>query len=115
MRFLSCLVMTALVGGCAGIVIGNTVVINESAESVARHIVVGQTSKSDVEGVYGTPTSKSYDSAGIESWYYGSTAVDSGQATSRKSLQVQFGKGGIAIYYLLTDADPQQGRKTTSQ
>jgi len=81
---------------------------------VAQRIVIGQTNKSDVQRLYGTPTSKTYDSVGIEAWFYGSTASGSDGPTSRKTLQIQFGKDGIATYYLLTDADPQQSRQVTT-
>jgi outer membrane protein assembly factor BamE (lipoprotein component of BamABCDE complex) len=112
---LRCLAMTTLLSGCSGVVIGNAIVINESPKSVAQHVVVGKTRKADVEATYGTPTSKTYDSTGIETWIYGSTAAAyNGETTSHKSLQVQFGKDGIAIYYLLTDSDPQQRRQTTA-
>ena len=113
MRSVFCLAVTVALAGCAT-VIGNAIVINESPESVAQHVVVGKTRKSDVEKAYGIPTSKTYDSTGIETWYYGSTAVTGNLATSRKALQVQFGKDGVAIYYLLTDSDPEQSRMRTS-
>lgn len=115
MRSVFCLAVAAAaaLAGCAT-VIGNASVINESPASVAQHVVVGKTRKPDVENTYGVPTSKTYDSAGIETWYYGSTAVTGNLATSRKTLQVQFGKDGVAIYYLLTDSDPEQSRMRTS-
>ena len=115
MRSVFCLAVAAAaaLAGCAT-VIGNASVINESPASVAQHVVVGKTRKPDVENTYGVPTSKTYDSAGIETWYYGSTAVTGNLATSHKALQVQFGKDGVAIYYLLTDSDPEQRRMRTS-
>jgi len=114
MKVLACVALSTLLCGCESFVIGNAIVINETPASVAQRIVIGQTNKSDVQRLYGAPTSKTYDSMGIEAWFYGSTASGSGGPTSRKTLQVQFGKDGIATYYLLTDADPQQGRQMTT-
>ncbi len=106
------LALVALLSGCASVVVGDASIINESATSVAQKIMIGKTSKSDIERIYGSPTEKTYDSNGVESWSYGSKLNESNSLSlSQKSLLVQFDKNGLAAYYLLTDADPAHRRQ----
>lgn len=112
MKTFLCIALTALLAGCA-VVQGDASIISESAATVAQKIVIGKTSKSDVERIYGDPTEKTYDSNGVESWSYGSRLADpSNGPQAQKSLLVQFDRSGLAIYYLLTDTDPSHRRQT---
>jgi len=107
--FFAALVGT-LTAGCA-FVVGDAGIINETPASVAQTVIIGKTSKADVEAKYGFPSTVSFDSNGVEIWLYGSTAVDQ-SPTAHKSLEVHFGKDGSAVYYLLTEVDPQKRRQT---
>jgi hypothetical protein len=49
----------------------------------------------------------------MEIWLYGSTAASANnQPTAHKALEVHFDKDGSAVYYLLTEVDPQKRRQT---
>jgi len=103
--------VVVLVSGCA-FVVGDAGIINETPASVAQNIVIGKTSKADVAAKYGIPSSISSDSNGVEIWSYGSTAVDQAP-TAHKALEIHFGRDGYAMYYLLTEVDPQKRRQAT--
>ncbi len=104
--------LVALTAGCA-YVVGDAAIINETPASVAQSVVIGKTSKKDVEAKYGLPSTVSVDSNGMEIWLYGSTATSAeNQATAHKALEVHFDKDGSAVYYLLTEVDPQKRRAT---
>jgi len=108
---LLCLAMiVALTPGCA-FVVGDAGIINETPASVAHNVVIGKTSKAEVEAKYGVPSTVSFDSNGMEIWLYGSTAVEQAP-TAHKALEVHFDKDGTAAYYLLTEVDPQKRRQT---
>ncbi len=102
--------IVVLTAGCA-VVVGDAAIINETPTTVAQNVVIGKTSKADVSAKYGLPSTVSFDSNGMEIWLYGSTAVDQAP-TAHKTLEVHFGKDGIAVYYLLTEVDPQKRRQT---
>jgi hypothetical protein len=101
-----------MTAGCA-VVIGDAAIINETPASVAQSVIIGKTTKADVESKYGLPSTVSFDSNGMEIWLYGSTAASANnQPTAHKALEVHFDKDGSAVYYLLTDVDPQKRRQT---
>jgi len=105
-------IILALAAGCA-YVVGDAAIINETPASVAQSVIIGKTSKADVEAKYGLPSTVSFDSKGMEIWLYGSTAASANnQATAHKALEVHFDKDGSAVYYLLTEVDPQKRRAT---
>jgi uncharacterized protein YceK len=104
--------MVALTTGCATVV-GDAAIINETPASVAQTVIIGKTTKADVEAKYGLPSTVSFDSNGSEIWLYGSTAAAADQTpTAHKALEVHFGRDGSADYYLLTEVDPQKRRQT---
>jgi hypothetical protein len=105
-------IIVALAAGCA-YVVGDAAIINETPASVAQSVIIGKTSKADLEAKYGLPSTVSFDSNGMEIWLYGSTAASANnQATAHKALEVHFDKDGSAVYYLLTEVDPQKRRAT---
>ncbi len=111
-KFFSAALIVALSAGCATIV-GDAAIINETPASVAKNVIIGKTSKADLEAKYGLPSTVSFDSNGMEIWLYGSTAASANnQPTAHKSLEVHFDKDGSAVYYLLTEVDPQKRRQT---
>lgn len=112
MKLLSAALIGSMTAGCA-VVIGDAAIINETPASVAQSVIIGKTTKADVESKYGLPSTVSFDSNGMEIWLYGSTAASANnQPTAHKALEVHFDKDGSAVYYLLTDVDPQKRRQT---
>ena len=109
MKLLFTAIVVAMTAGCA-FVVGDAGIINETPASVAQTIIIGKTSKADVEAKYGVPSTVSFDSNGMEIWLYGSTAVEQAP-TAHKALEIHFGKDGSAAYYLLTEVDPQKRRQ----
>ncbi len=112
MKLFFAAIIVALAAGCA-YVVGDAAIINETPASVAQSVIIGKTSKADLEAKYGLPSTVSFDSNGMEIWLYGSTAASANnQATAHKALEVHFDKDGSAVYYLLTEVDPQKRRAT---
>jgi len=109
-KLVAAAMISALTAGCA-VVVGDAAIINETPTTVAQNVIIGKTSKAEVSAKYGVPSTVSFDSNGMEIWLYGSTAVDQAP-TAHKTLEVHFGKDGMAVYYLLTEVDPQKRRQT---
>jgi hypothetical protein len=112
MKLLAAAIIIALTSACA-VVVGDAAIINETPASVAQSVIIGKTIKAEVAAKYGFPSTVSFDSNGMEIWLYGSTATDTNQApTAHKALEIHFAKDGSAVYYLLTEVDPQKRRQT---
>lgn len=88
-------------GGCAAVATSNDAIMSESTGSIQSKLVVGKTTKADVAGMFGAPSSRSAMGDG-EMWTYysfaGSTLRGLGIGNSN-SLAVWFDTAGVLRNY----------------
>lgn len=109
-----------LVSGCAST--GNESIRAESGDTIKSKIVEGQTTQSQVQSLFGSPTSTSFTDSGLEIWTYSFTKMSAdaisyipivnifGASSSgtRKSLVVMFDKKNVVQRYSIKESDVTQ-------
>lgn len=93
--------LTGCLSGCAAVSASNDTMASETTSSLKQKIVIGRTTKADVAGMFGAPSSKWADMHG-ESWGYfslaGSTLRGLGIGNSA-GLTVSFDSKGVVRNY----------------